>query len=97
MLHEHHNVTIFERSSGNHEIGAAIALRPTATKIVEQYGVDRKQVGALACRGSRAFNKNGKLEMPVDLRLFARNTNADLLLTHRVNLRNEFLGLATVP
>lgn len=97
VLREHHNVTIIERFRGNSEIGAAISFGPTATKIVEQFGLDRKRIGSVHWAETATYDKNGNLEKVFPMSQFADHTGSDFLINHRINLWNELYRLATTP
>jgi salicylate hydroxylase len=40
ILREHHTVTLLEKFTGGHEIGAAINLGPNGVQIIEELGFD---------------------------------------------------------
>jgi salicylate hydroxylase len=97
VLRENHNVTILERFNGNSEIGAAISFGPTATKIVEQFGLDRKDIGSFQWAETRMYDKEGNLTKSFPMSQFASHTGSDFLINHRVNLWNGLYRLATAP
>ena len=95
VLREHHHVTVLERFLGNHEIGAGIAFGPTATKIAEQFGFDRKRVGSVPLAETQTFDKDGHHTHTFDMRKFEKHTGSELLLHHRIDLWQELHRLAT--
>lgn len=97
VLRPHHSVTVVEKFQGGHEVGAALNLGPTATKIAEDLGFDRQRCKSVKATGSRSFNKNGKQIHYQDMAKFAENTQADWLFQHRADLWEEWLRLATTP
>lgn len=95
VLRENHKVTILERNCRNSEIGAALSLGPTATKLVEELGFDRERAKALTWVSTRTLTKDGNVVSEQDMRKFAKHTDADFLMIHRVDLWNELFRLAT--
>lgn len=97
VMREKHNVTIIERFSGGHEVGAAINLGPTAVKIIDNLGFDRKRAGSVVANSVRSLDKAGKLLQTNDMTKFACISQADWLFQHRADLWSEFVRLATAP
>lgn len=97
VLRESHKVTLLERFSGNNQVGAAISFGPSATKIVEQFGLDRKRIGSVVWDETRTFDKDGNSLQSFGMRQFAEHMNSDFLINHRINLWEELLMLATAP
>lgn len=97
VLREFHKVTLLERFSGNNQVGAAISFGPSATKIVEQYGLDRKRIGSVVWSETRTFDKEGNSLENFGMRQFAEHMHSDFLINHRVNLWQELLMMATAP
>jgi salicylate hydroxylase len=94
VLREKHDVTIYERSKGASEVGAAINVGPNGVKILESLGFDRSKVGSLAVGRTKTWNKEGKIMLDTPLQC-QQEYGADWLFNHRVDLRDEFLRLAT--
>ena len=97
VLRKHHNVTVLERFHGNSEIGAAISFGPTATKIVEQFGLDRKDIGSVHWVETRMYDKEGSLTKSFPMSQFALHTGSDVMINHQINLWNRLYRLATAP
>lgn len=97
VLRERHNVIILERSHGNSEIGAAISFGPTATKIVEEFGLDRNGIGSVHWAETRMYDKEGNLTKSFPMSQFASHTGSDFMINHRVDLWNGLYRLATAP
>jgi len=95
VLRESHRVTIYERSQNISEVGAAISIGPTVVKFLEEVGFDRKRAGCVSAGALKVYNSHDKLlyeGYPNILEEFG----ADWLFVHRVDLREEFLRLATI-
>lgn len=95
VLREKHDVTILERFGGGHELGAAIVLGPTATKILDQYGFDRKRSGCVVNDGAKTYDQTGKLVAEFDMKPFIRVAGSDPTFQHRADLWDELMRLAT--
>ncbi|KAK4554627.1 hypothetical protein LTR86_008129 [Recurvomyces mirabilis] len=92
-----HKITILEQSPGGHEVGAALSLGPTAIRLLEPYGFDRKRCRALEAVGSRTFGPGGKQIHHQDMTEFSVHNPADWLMMHRADLWDELFRLATSP
>ncbi|MCJ1462470.1 hypothetical protein MMC07_001072 [Pseudocyphellaria aurata] len=91
-----HKVTIFERSSFNHEVGAAIHVCPNASRVLLSWGFDPKRARLIVCR-SGLFANAGTME-PFHYEQYGdieRVYSASWFLSHRVDLHNELKLLAT--
>lgn len=97
VLREHHDVTILERFSGGHEVGAAINLSPAATRIVQSLGFDMKRAGSIEVGATRAFNKQGIMVQERDVSDTQSVYGAPWIFQHRADLWSEFLLLASAP
>lgn len=97
VMREHHNVTVLEKYSGNHEVGAALNLGPTGVAIVDKLGFSREKCGSVVAKTVKSYNKHGQLLRETDMTPFTKFSKADWIFQHRADLWNEFLRLATAP
>lgn len=94
ILRPAHSVTIYERAPDATELGAAVSIGPNGVQILDELGFDRANAGSIPQKRLRVYDQFGKLvsEREMDYRgLYG----ADFLVHHRVDIRNEFLRLAT--
>ena len=94
VLRESHQVTIYERSQNISEVGAAISIGPTVVKFLEEVGFDRKRTGCVAAGALKVYNNHGELVFEGYPNI-SEEFGSDWLFVHRVDLREEFLHLAT--
>jgi 2-polyprenyl-6-methoxyphenol hydroxylase-like FAD-dependent oxidoreductase len=93
-----HRVTIYERSSLNNEIGAAINVPPNVGRFLFPWGLDPVRAGFVASRGMYFMSPT-----TLDERSFydhSRNADvfgAPLYYAHRVDLHESLKHLATEP
>ncbi|RFU31564.1 hypothetical protein B7463_g4788, partial [Scytalidium lignicola] len=91
-----HNVTIYERSSLNNEIGAAISISSNASRSILAWGLD--SVRARVVEGKRSYRAYGTtLEKFHDMQ-HANTTEvfgAPFLFVHRLDFNDELRRLAT--
>jgi salicylate hydroxylase len=97
VLREKHNVTLLEKIGEGHELGAAINLGPNATRILDQYGFDRKRAGSISVGGTRTLTHEGKVIIESVLPDLKAQFGGDWIVQHRADLWNEFFTLATAP
>lgn len=97
VLREKHEVTMLERFGGGHELGAAIVLGPTATKILQKYGFDQKRCGCVLNDGAKTYDQTGKLVAEFDMTPFVRMVGSYPTFQHRADLWDELMRLATAP
>lgn len=97
VLREKHDVLMLERFGGGHELGAAIVLGPTATRILGQYGFDRKRCGCVTNGAAKTYDQTGTLVADFDIGPFARAVGTDPTFQHRADLWEELMRLATAP
>jgi salicylate hydroxylase len=95
VLREKHNVTILERSSSGHEIGAAINIGPNGSRVLDSLGFDRKRAKSVIVGEALTFNKDGKVLQSIDFSNIHRTFGGYWIFQHRVDLWNELLRLAT--
>lgn len=92
-----HIVDIYERSSMNNEIGAAINVPPNASRFLLAWGLDPKAWGFVKARNS-TFSDPFNLEpFFVTESVSSSSGSADLYLAHRVDLHNALKWMATRP
>lgn len=95
VLREKHSVTLYERSRGPVEVGAAINVGPNGVRILDTLGFDKSLAGSMPVGANKAYSKDGKLTLEKYPKYF-EEFGADWLFHHRADLRTEFLRLATV-
>lgn len=90
-------ITVYEQSADNREIGATISLQPNASKIVEQiWGMHDVllQKGGMVDEGFQIYNTNGELQLSIPLKTTAKY-GAERMVYHRVDLHNALKERAT--
>lgn len=97
VLRDKHQVTVLERSAGGNEAGAAVTPGPNATKILDQYGWEPANCGALVLDKARTFDHKGNLILETSLAGVKQTFGSDWYVVHRIDLWNELLRLATAP
>lgn len=97
VLREKHHVTVLERSAGGNEVGAAITPGPNATRILDQYGWEARNCGALVLEKARTLDHKGNLIQETVLTGIKKAFGSDWHVVHRIDLWNELLRLATAP
>lgn len=97
VLREKHHVTVLERSAGGNEVGAAITPGPNATRILDQYGWEPRNCGALVLEKARTLDHKGNLIQETALTGIKKAFGSDWHVVHRIDLWNELLRLATAP
>lgn len=97
VLREQHEVTIVERYTGGHELGAAINLGPSAVRILKQLTFSPERAGSISATIGRTFDKTGKLTSETDMSQLCRVAGAEWYFQHRADLWTEFHRLATAP
>ncbi|KAG6353399.1 hypothetical protein INS49_007481 [Diaporthe citri] len=97
VLREKHHVTVLERSAGGNEVGAAITPGPNATRILDQYGWEPRNCGALVLEKARTLDHKGNLIQETALTGIKEAFGSDWYVVHRIDLWNELLRLATAP
>ncbi|KAE8376614.1 hypothetical protein BDV26DRAFT_293950 [Aspergillus bertholletiae] len=91
-----HHVTIFERSSFLHEIGAAINICPNAYRVLSHWGFNVDLARTVTARQSMvAHGSSLKPVTQVDCSKCGEAYGAPWLLVHRVDLHSELRRLAT--
>lgn len=90
-----HRVTIYERSSLNNEVGAAINVPPNATRFLVPWGLDPTKYGFIKSNGLY-FMSPKTLEVLASIPIsFDKNENGQpLYLAHRVDLHTALKELA---
>lgn len=94
-----HTVHVYERSSMNNEIGAAINVPPNATRFLTAWGLDPVRWRFVK---SRRVTYNDPFNMKQTALLSTDETarsvgGAELYYAHRVDLHNALKWLATRP
>ncbi|KAL4946062.1 hypothetical protein BDV06DRAFT_235611 [Aspergillus oleicola] len=97
VLRERHTVTLVEKLSGGHEIGAAISIGPNGVNIIEQLGFDQSQCQSVVCGETRTLDRHGELLGTKSMAYLKETYGAHWLFQHRADLWNQFLRLATGP
>jgi salicylate hydroxylase len=77
------------------DVGAAISVGPSATRILEKLHFDRQRVGSLPAGSTQVFDLEGKLRVNKECNCIPQY-GAVWLFNHRADLRAEFLRLATI-
>lgn len=93
-----HNVNVYERSSLNHEIGAAIHVAPNASRGLLTWGLDPVRARFVTAKCNIRYNA-------ADLKVFSHSDNSNTaekyrapwFFAHRVDLHTELKRLATEP
>ncbi|KAJ9094993.1 hypothetical protein QFC21_005786 [Naganishia friedmannii] len=95
-LREHADVTILESVAEIKELGAAVHLAPNAHRLIQGWGGDLYQYGAVPNRNVREYTKDGhvKYNIPVDT---LAEFGYEWVLCHRVDVQAELHRLATRP
>lgn len=92
-----HRVELYDQSSLNNEVGAAIMIPPNASRILLAWGVDPKDWGFVLSKGNLVVSPF-TMEVqgvPMDERSASDSGGAPLYLAHRVDLHNCLRWLAT--
>jgi salicylate hydroxylase len=63
VLREKHNVTLYERSRGSVEVGAAINVGSNGVRILDTLGFNRLLAGSMPVGAKKAYSKEGKLTL----------------------------------
>jgi len=91
-----HNVQIYERSSLNNELGAAIHVSPNASRGLLAWGLDPLRGRFVTCKRSwRALSATMKVVHEADESYLTEKYGAPWFLAHRVDLHEELKRLAT--
>ncbi|KAG9246621.1 FAD binding domain-containing protein [Calycina marina] len=91
-----HKVTIYERSSLNNEIGAAINIPPNASRFLAPWGLDSHKLGFVASKGIRFISPSSLEELHAhDSSAISREFGAPLYYAHREDLHKGLKDLAT--
>ncbi|KUJ19579.1 salicylate hydroxylase [Mollisia scopiformis] len=91
-----HLVEVYERSSLNNEIGAAIHIPPNASRGLLAWGFDTERAKLVTCKRSyRAHGTSLKTFHKTDESYMESTFGAPWLLAHRVDLHEELKRLAT--
>ncbi|KAJ9102969.1 hypothetical protein QFC19_004526 [Naganishia cerealis] len=93
-LREHADVTILESVAEIKELGAAVHLAPNAHRLIQGWGGDLYQYGAVPNRNVKEYTKDGhvKYSIPVDTK---SEFGVEWVLCHRVDVQAELYRLAT--
>jgi salicylate hydroxylase len=94
LLHEHHNVTLYERGDVRIATGGqGLIISPGSIKILESVGFDRKRPGAVPIDAFRVYDGKGNLleHAPLGLQKAYGDT---ILAMKRSEFREELLRLA---
>lgn len=93
-----HKVTIYERSSLNNEVGAAILVPPNAGRFLVPWGLDPVRMGFVPSKGMFLLSPK-----TLDLMIFLDHSfnkhvfGQPLYQAHRVDLHESLKQLATDP
>jgi len=90
-------ITVYEQSAENREIGATISLQPNASKIVEQtWGMQDAllKAGGMVDGAFEIYNANGELQMRLPLKT-SEKYGAERMVYHRADLHNALKERAT--
>lgn len=91
-----HHVELYEQSSLNDEIGAAITIPPNASRILLAWGICPEDWGFVHCEGGSSYNP---FTMEKTMDFLSKPTAEDtggvpMYLAHRVDLHNSLKWLA---
>lgn len=90
-----HKVTLYEKSSLNNEIGAAINVPPNATRFLIPWGLDPVNARFVRAKGINYCDyKTLETLFSVDLVKLCEKAGAPLFYAHRVDLHKELKRLA---
>ncbi|ETN38389.1 uncharacterized protein HMPREF1541_06424 [Cyphellophora europaea CBS 101466] len=93
-----HNVELFEQSEFKYEIGAAITLTPNGGHVLEHWGIDPAQAGAVRSSGYELVSGDTlETQMLVPLTDNVERYGHPVLNFHRVDLHNLLRQAATDP
>lgn len=92
-----HRVELYEQSSMNNEIGAAITIPPNASRILLAWGVRPEDWGMVVSEGGSSYNP---FTMEKTMDFMSSQTpketgGTSMYLSHRVDLHNCLKWLAT--
>lgn len=93
-----HQVTIYERSALNNEIGAAIQVPPNVSRILIPWGLDPVDARFVKSRGLRFYSPTTLEKLhEVDDEKICTAAGADIYYAHRVDLHEGMKRLAVGP
>lgn len=91
-----HKVTIYEKSSMNNEIGAAINVPPNAARILVPWGLDPVKAGFIEGKGIYFMSPTTNEQLNfVDQSDYAEVYGQGLWYAHRVDLHESLKQMAT--
>ncbi|ROV97046.1 hypothetical protein VSDG_04192 [Cytospora chrysosperma] len=91
-----HNVTILEQSSLLHEVGAAITIKPNATRVLQSWDFEPDKSGMVAIRkGSLIDGTNMQVLVPNYYKDCESTWGLPMYAVHREDLHNQLRLLAT--
>ncbi|KAI9677249.1 MAG: hypothetical protein M1822_008198 [Bathelium mastoideum] len=91
-----HKVTILEQSSLLHEVGAAITVKPNATRVLESWDFDPEESGMVVIRGlSMIDGTNMQTLIPTYYKDCESTWGLPMYAVHRVDLHTQLRRLAT--
>ncbi|OJJ43050.1 hypothetical protein ASPZODRAFT_154795 [Penicilliopsis zonata CBS 506.65] len=97
VLREHHHVTVLERLSGSHELGAGINISPAGNRILEEFGFDQERAKSIVACRSKIFDRHHNIVQELDMTDLVAAAGSEWRLNHRGNLWVELHRLATAP
>jgi salicylate hydroxylase len=89
-----HAVTLLEKSSFLHEVGAAINVTPNCTRLLQRLGLDTQSHGGNPCVGFAQYDGDGIEKRRVDMREFLNKFESPFSLIHRADLHDALKKLA---
>ncbi|WDK23674.1 FAD binding domain-containing protein [Colletotrichum graminicola] len=94
-----HSVTIYERSSLNHEFGAAINVPPNVARFLVAWGLDVVEAQFVPSESMYIFSptQRDKVLAYSDFRHNINKYGAHLYYAHRVDLHSNLKRMATAP
>jgi salicylate hydroxylase len=91
-----HDVTVYERSALNNEVGAAIHVCPNASRGLLAWGFDPTKARFVTSKSTyRAFGTNLKRFYEIDAGHIEETFGAPWYFAHRVDLHEELKRIAT--
>lgn len=91
-----HKVTLYERSSLNREVGAAINVPPNVTRFLIPWGLDPVKARFVVSEGMFFMSPTSLKELAnFDYSQMEKTFGAPVLYAHRVDLHESLRGMAT--
>jgi salicylate hydroxylase len=89
-----HRVTLFEASTFKREVGAAITITPNGTRVLDAWGFDHDEAGAVEAKQARMVNHETLVPvMQVDIERTRERFGSVVNFYHRVDLHSGLRDL----